>query len=351
VEPVAASEPAAAAITPPWQEVEQAELERWWADVEQRVQAGELDDGPDRGPDLGLNRWFLDSGPDPFPDLAPFPDPEPLSVPDDQVPDITECPAEPPWPPDGPAGTTPQEDGEWWATADRAVENAGQAMRQAGRALSHARRMAHAASLADAADEAAWQAGPGGRTTTAGDALAALRCADDTQRYLLADLLAMTGGGGLVERPRIALTDALTGALLALTDLPELRRAGTCGLAACRGNPSCCSHDLTGRTGLGPPEPTDGYRPGAALDRWLRARDRRCRFPGCRRRVPRGGELDHAQPYPLGPTSVTNLIGYCTGHHRGKHQAPGWKQALAADGTLTVTTPTGLTAATSPIPY
>ncbi len=83
----------------------------------------------------------------------------------------------------------------------------------------------------------------------------------------------------------------------------------------------------------------------------MRARDRRCRLPGCRRRVPRGGELDHARPYPLGPTSAGNLVGYCTTDHRGKHQAPGWRHELEPDGTLIVTTPTGLVAATSPPPY
>ena len=130
-----------------------------------------------------------------------------------------------------------------------------------------------------------------------------------------------------------------------------MRRVGTCGARSCRREPARCSHDLTGRPGLGPPGATDGYRPSAPLDRWVRARDRRCRFPGCRRRVPRGGELDHDRPYPLGPTSAVNLAGYCTGHHRGKHQAPGWLHALAPDGTLTVTTPTGLTAVTTPPPY
>ncbi|MGY1608427.1 HNH endonuclease, partial [Geodermatophilus sp. SYSU D00700] len=63
------------------------------------------------------------------------------------------------------------------------------------------------------------------------------------------------------------------------------------------------------------------------------------------------GELDHAVPWPAGPTTAANLTGYCTGHHRGKHQAPGWTHTLAPDGTLTVTTPTGLTAATTPPPY
>jgi hypothetical protein len=39
------------------------------------------------------------------------------------------------------------------------------------------------------------------------------------------------------------------------------------------------------------------------------------------------------------------------GHHRGKHQAPGWTYDTAPAGALVVTTPTGLTAATSPPPY
>jgi hypothetical protein len=56
-------------------------------------------------------------------------------------------------------------------------------------------------------------------------------------------------------------------------------------------------------------------------------------------------------PYPLGATSADNLAGYCTGDHRGKHQAPGWTHQLEPDGTLTVTTPTGLVASTSPPPF
>ena len=109
-----------------------------------------------------------------------------------------------------------------------------------------------------------------------------------------------------------------------------------------------------------PPPPGGGWaRRGRAAPtgrprRWIRfvrARDRRCRFPGCRRRVPLGGELDHNIPWPDGATSAGNLEGFCTSHHRGKHQAPGWQYDLAADGTLTVTTPTGLVATTTPPPY
>jgi hypothetical protein len=317
---------------PTWQQAEQEELERWWDEVERRVLAGELGPEPDAMPDEGTGTCTADI--------------DPLG--------------DPPWRfvglPDGPPSAGPPPDAQpssgdtWWATADRAVDQAGMAVRQAEQALSHAVRMVRTASTADAADEAAWQGGPG-RFTDADDALAVLRSATDAQRDSLADLLVMTGGGGLAERPRIALTDAASGALLALTGLPGLRQSGTCGAAACRRAPGSCDHDLTGRPGLGPPGPTEGYRPSAALDRWARARDHHCRFPGCRRRVPRGGELDHDRPYPHGPTSAGNLVGYCTSHHRGKHQAPGWQHALAADGTLTVTTPTGLTAVTFPPRY
>jgi hypothetical protein len=244
----------------------------------------------------------------------------------------------------------PQAEG-WWAAADRAVEDAGAAVHAARLALGHAQRSVRTAVTAEAADQAAWKASPAGRVDAATDALTALTAAADSQREELADLLAATAGGGLADRPRLALTDAVTGALLTLTDLPGLRRTAHCGTRACRRRPEDCTHDLTGRPGLTRPGPTDGYTPGAALDRHVRARDRRCRFPGCRRRVPAAGELDHHRRYPDGDTAAANLAGYCTGDHRGKHQAPGWTHHLAPDGTLTVTTPSGLTAVTTPPPY
>ncbi len=241
--------------------------------------------------------------------------------------------------------------GGWWAAADRAVDEASGAVHAARLALGAAQRMLRTAQRADAADEAAWQAGPAGRVNAAPDALGALAAAADAQREELAALLTTTAGGGLADRPRIAVTDAVTGALLALTDLPELRRVGTCGAPACRRNPQACGHDLTGRPGLGAPGPTDGYRPSAALDRFGRARDRHCRFPGCRRRIPKAGELDHVRAYPDGETAAANLAGFCTPNHRGKHQAPGWTYAIHPDATLTVTTPSGLAAVTTPPPY
>jgi hypothetical protein len=45
------------------------------------------------------------------------------------------------------------------------------------------------------------------------------------------------------------------------------------------------------------------------------------------------------------------MVGFCTGHHRGKHQAPDLDYVLTPSGTLTVTTTTGLTATTEPPPF
>ncbi|WP_217644736.1 DUF222 domain-containing protein [Geodermatophilus amargosae] len=278
-------------------EAEAGELAAWWAEVERRVLAGEFDAEPPP--------HFVDEdGP---PDLAPSTDSAPQTGSD-------------------------VADG-WWARADRAVCAAGTALLTAQQALGRACRLVTTAERADTADETAWRGSDAGRVTAAPDALAALAAATDQARESLADLLGRTAGGGLADRPWIVLTDAVTGALLALTDPPRLRRAARHG------------------TGLGAPGPTDGYRPGATLDRHVRARDRRCRFPGCRRRVPRGGELDHAVPWPAGPTAAADLTGYCASHHRGKHHAPGWLHRLTLDGTLTVTTPSGMTAVTEPPPY
>lgn len=359
-EPAEAGATAAPEEFPPdaigWEEREQQELTSWWAEMERRVLAGEVDD-PDPEPvPAGAGHPLRDGYPPDPPDASSWEDGDPPDV-----PDIGPWDHDRPWDDDGsvrPPGSParaprpqPAADARWWRTADRALDDADRAVAEARRTLARAERAVRTAAAADVADENAWQAGPAGRVTQAEDAIAALRAATGPQRAVLSELLSMAGGGGLVERPRIALTDALSGALVALSDLPELRRAGSCGRAVCHRPAACCSHDLSDRPGIGPPGRTDGYRPAAGLDRFVRARDRRCRFPGCGRRVPRGGELDHSVAYPLGASSAANLVGYCTTHHRGKHQAPGWGHRLEADGTLTVTTPTGLVAVTAPPPY
>ncbi|WP_458180899.1 HNH endonuclease signature motif containing protein [Klenkia terrae] len=108
-----------------------------------------------------------------------------------------------------------------------------------------------------------------------------------------------------------------------------------------------------GGRGLGPPPPAPGYTPTAAQYRYLRARDRHCRFPGCRQ-VARTCDADHVIPYDHhdpergGPTCVRNLAMLCRRHHRLKTHAPGWRFAIDADGTLHVTTPGGTTRTTRP---
>ena len=235
-----------------------------------------------------------------------------------------------------------------WSAADAAVRTASAVVEEARRAVAVAQRQVEVAERRTTDDERAWTASTAGRMTHAPDSIAALATATRGQRAAIADLLTRTAGGGLADRPRIAVVEALTGTLLALTDAPELRRLAHCARPACARRTRACAHDLTDAPGLAAPPETDGYRPSSALDRFVRARDRRCRFPGCRQPVPGGGELDHDRPYPDGPTAAGNLAGYCSLNHRGKHQAPGWTHHLHPDGRLTITTPTGLTTITEP---
>ncbi|MGY1986218.1 DUF222 domain-containing protein [Blastococcus sp. SYSU DS0669] len=369
-----------------WREAD----ERWWAEVEARALRGEWG-GEDYTPEDELLRRWAEEAPveawlervGAFADPAPPSDPDPgsgsgrgpdLSPGSERDPDASRgsgcdpdasrdsghgSDVQPGTAPDQrpatcPAPTTEDDDSGGsarWATAHGSMQAAADALLGLDRAIGHARRMVVDAQRADRADEATWLRSAPGRVTGAPSDLDACAAAGESRRAALAALLDVSGGGTLVDRPRIAVVDELSGALLALTDSRELRRLARCDDAACRRAPARCTHDLTGRPGLGPPGPTDGYRPGAALDRYVRARDRRCRFPGCRRRVRLGGELDHDRPWPEGPTSAQNLVGFCTGHHRGKHQAPGWRHELAPDGRLTVTAPTGLVATTTPPPF
>lgn len=92
---------------------------------------------------------------------------------------------------------------------------------------------------------------------------------------------------------------------------------------------------------------SDTYRPGAALARLVRDRDGTCRFPGCATPATRC-DLDHAIPYPAGPTTPENLHALCRRHHSFKHHA-GWTIHLNPDNaTLTWTAPTGRTYTTHP---
>ena len=92
---------------------------------------------------------------------------------------------------------------------------------------------------------------------------------------------------------------------------------------------------------------TDAYRPSSELTALVKARDGRCRFPGCSVAA-RFCDLDHVRPWPTGPTAARNLLTLCRRHHRIK-QRPGWRLGLAPDGTTTWTDPTGRVRTTAPL--
>ncbi|WP_019873539.1 HNH endonuclease signature motif containing protein [Sporichthya polymorpha] len=93
----------------------------------------------------------------------------------------------------------------------------------------------------------------------------------------------------------------------------------------------------------------DVYRPPARLKRAVRARDRHCRFPGCRVPADRC-ELDHTIAFEIGGRTVYfNLSALCKFHHRIKHM-PGWTCSQDEHGVLTWTTPTGQVFITRPPP-
>ncbi|QEW00858.1 DUF222 domain-containing protein [Microbacterium caowuchunii] len=87
---------------------------------------------------------------------------------------------------------------------------------------------------------------------------------------------------------------------------------------------------------------TDRYQPIADLKRFLRGRDHRCRFPGCRMPAIRS-DVDHTRDYAHGgPTDAGNLAHLCRGHHTLKHATP-WRVRQLAAGILEWTSPAGHT--------
>ncbi|MGM7678213.1 DUF222 domain-containing protein [Microbacterium sp. A94] len=84
----------------------------------------------------------------------------------------------------------------------------------------------------------------------------------------------------------------------------------------------------------------DRYRPSEEMRRHLRARDRRCRFPGCRITA-RKTDDDHTVDHALGgATDIDNLSGKCRRHHVTKHHTP-WKVKQLPGGVLEWTSPIG----------
>ena len=160
----------------------------------------------------------------------------------------------------------------------------------------------------------------------------------------LRDLLARVGALGLTAPDGGTLSYAVTGPdgeLLATLTPAELTRL------ARRGCPAHPEQDC-GCPVTGPPPPTDAYEPTPRQRAFVTTRDRRCRFPNCGQRVG-WADLDHVIAHACGgETDCTNLCCLCRSHHRLKTFAPGWRFRMDPDGTLHVTTPSGVTRTTRP---
>ncbi|HEX6934828.1 MAG TPA: HNH endonuclease signature motif containing protein [Streptosporangiaceae bacterium] len=92
------------------------------------------------------------------------------------------------------------------------------------------------------------------------------------------------------------------------------------------------------------------YRPPAPVRQAIRARNRTCAFPGCRRPAA-ASDLDHTIPYDQGGrTCPCNLAPLCRRHHKTK-QAPGWKLDQPQPGVLVWTAPHGRRYTVTPSTY
>src|SRR3712207_6617248 len=160
----------------------------------------------------------------------------------------------------------------------------------------------------------------------------------------LRELLARVGALGLTAPDGGALTFAITGPdgeLLATLTPAELTRLARRG---CSAHPDLDDgHGPCGCAVTGPPPATDAYQPTDRQRAFVTTRDRRCRFPNCGQRAG-WADLDHVTAHSDGgATDCTNLCCLCRSHHRPKTFAPGWQFRIDDDGTLHVTTPSGVT--------
>ena len=97
-------------------------------------------------------------------------------------------------------------------------------------------------------------------------------------------------------------------------------------------------------------EPELRYRPSDELAEFVRMRDLFCRFPGCDVPADRC-DLDHARPWPWGPTHASNLNCKCRHHHLMKTfwiGVGGWSDQQLPDATVIWTAPSGATFTTHP---
>ncbi|KAA9132977.1 HNH endonuclease [Microbacterium caowuchunii] len=184
------------------------------------------------------------------------------------------------------------------------------------------------------------------------------RTTDQIRADLLADMLLTTtpgadphlpgdgdGPGGLGAIRAVVQVTVPVLTLLGRSDLPaDLTGTSPIDPATARtlagnapGLDRILTHPITGAVLT-----TDRYQPTADLKRFLRGRDHRCRFPGCRMPAIRS-DIDHTRDYADGgPTEAGNLAHLCRGHHTLKHATP-WRVRQLAGGVLEWTSPAGHT--------
>ncbi|WP_162564200.1 MULTISPECIES: HNH endonuclease signature motif containing protein [Microbacterium] len=172
------------------------------------------------------------------------------------------------------------------------------------------------------------------------------RALDELRADIFADLVltgAPTGHGDVLAsiRAEVQITvPVLTAAGKSnepalLAGYGPIDRATACELAA--GAPGWDRVMFHPHSGL--PMAVDRYRPTAALRRFLRARDQRCRFPGCPHR-PKRADIDHTIDRAKGgATSDDNLAHICRRHHTVKH-ATAWRVRQLGGGVLEWISPT-----------
>ena len=109
---------------------------------------------------------------------------------------------------------------------------------------------------------------------------------------------------------------------------------------------------LDARTGTLVETSTPRYVVTDSMRKFVAARDETCRMWGCNRRirgssVEPGADMDHATPWPAGPSAPANLSGLCRHHHLLKH-SPRWSHVLHPDGSTEWVSPGGVSALTFP---
>ncbi|GAB2552994.1 HNH endonuclease signature motif containing protein [Leucobacter ruminantium] len=161
---------------------------------------------------------------------------------------------------------------------------------------------------------------------------------------LIVPVTAVPGATGVSGTTGVTITTAVTGTTAPTAPEPVCELSGygpidsgtARGIAAAASAWSRAGVDASTGVVIG----VDRYRPSEQLRRLLGARDRRCRFPGCR--VPAGRcDLDHTVDAARGgPTSSENLAHLCRGHHTLKHHSE-WRVEQEPAGVMRWTSPAG----------